>query len=80
MDLLWFVLVGALSGWIANRIMKRGEKGFLRNMLLGIAGSIVGGFVFGLLGIHTDPDLLGKLITSLAGALLVIWLADKIQS
>jgi len=79
-NLIWFVIVGAISGWLANSIMKRGEKGFLRNMLLGVVGVIVGGNVFKLVGLSTEPNIFGMIITSVAGAVLVIWIVEKIRS
>lgn len=80
MNLIWFIVVGAVSGWLANSIMKRGESGFLRNMLLGIIGGVVGGYVFNILGLSTQPNLFGKILTSVAGAVLVIWIVDKIRN
>ena len=79
-SLIWFVIVGAISGWLANSIMKRGEKGFLRNMLLGVVGGIVGGSVFNVIGLSTKPNTFGMIITSVAGAVLVIWIVEKIRS
>ena len=52
--------------------MKRGEKRFLYNLLLGVVGGIVGGWVFGLLNITTGSGFVGSMITSLAGALPAI--------
>jgi uncharacterized membrane protein YeaQ/YmgE (transglycosylase-associated protein family) len=79
MGILWSVIIGALAGGLANSIMKRGQKGFLRNMILGIIGGVVGAWVFGLLGVQTNPNIIGKLVTSLAGALIVLWIAEKLD-
>ncbi len=43
------ILIGALTGWIAGKIMKL-HGGFIQNMVVGIIGSFVGGFIFQLLG------------------------------
>ena len=76
--LLW-LLFGAVVGWLAGAIMK--SKGsLLRNIILGIVGSIVGGFVassvlgFGSLGADFSFDIVNVLI-SIAGACLLILLA-----
>ena len=49
---IMMILVGALAGTLAARIMKGDSFGFVINAVLGIAGAIVGGFLFGLLGIE----------------------------
>ena len=48
---IFSLLVGALAGYIAGRIMGS-ETSTLRNIVLGILGSFVGEFLFGLIGIH----------------------------
>ena len=75
--LLW-LLFGAVVGWLAGAIMK--SKGsLLRNIILGIVGSIVGGFVasslgFGTLGGDFSFNIANVLI-SIGGACLLILLA-----
>ena len=51
------ILVGALAGTLAARIMKGDSFGFVVNALLGIAGGIVGGYLFDLLGINAGSGL-----------------------
>ena len=41
----WLVL-GALSGWLANKLMKNSSTGLIDNIITGIIGSFIGGFVF----------------------------------
>ena len=48
--LLIFVAIGAVAGWLAGNLM-RGGFGLLGNIVVGILGAVIGGFVFGLLGI-----------------------------
>ena len=70
-----FILIGALAGWLAGKIMRGGGFGFLVNCLLGIVGGIVGGWVLGLLGISWGGTL-GQIATSVIGAALVLWIAS----
>ena len=75
--LLW-LLFGALVGWIAGMIM--GSKNTLMwNIILGIIGSLVGGFVASLFGVGSfGADFsfnIYNIIISIAGACLVIYLA-----
>ena len=80
--LLW-LLFGALVGWIAGIIMKS-KSSLLGNIVFGIIGSFVGGFVatllgFGSLGGAFSFDVVNVLI-SIAGACLVIFLVGMLRS
>ena len=73
-----YIIIGALAGWLAGVIMKGGGSGLIRNLILGIVGSILGGWLLGLLGIHFAGEI-GQFITSVIGAIVVIWLASLIS-
>ena len=47
--LIIFLLIGAVAGWLAGRIMKGGGFGLLGNIVVGVIGSEIGGWVFALL-------------------------------
>ena len=53
--------------------MRGGGFGFIVNFLVGIVGAVIGGWVFGLLGISTNGGLVGSLVTALVGAILLLW-------
>ncbi|MBT3880111.1 MAG: GlsB/YeaQ/YmgE family stress response membrane protein [Candidatus Scalindua sp.] len=72
MNFILFLIIGAISGSIAGRVMKGRGFGFIGNLVVGIIGAFIGGFVFGLLGIATY-GLIGALISSLAGAIILLW-------
>lgn len=79
MSFLYFIIIGAIAGWLAGKIMKGGGFGLLMNMVLGIIGGVVGGWVFGLLGLSTDGGLIGSLLTSVAGAVLILYVGRLIK-
>lgn len=50
MGIITWIIVGAIAGWIASMIMgKNEEMGAIANIVVGIIGAIIGGFVLGLL-------------------------------
>ena len=49
-SLIIFLAIGAVAGWLAGLIMKGRGFGLLGNIIVGIIGAVVGGFLFGLLG------------------------------
>jgi len=44
------------------------------NIIVGIIGAVIGGWVFSLLGISTNIGLIGNFITALVGAVLLLWI------
>ena len=78
MELLIFLAIGAVAGWLAGTLMKGGGFGLLKNIIIGILGSIIGGFVFGLLGISWG-GLVGSIVTATAGAALLLFVLGKIK-
>ena len=65
------LLIGFLAGWIAERAMNR-HHGLLTNILVGIAGSFVGGTLAGLLNIQYF-GFLSNLIVAVVGAVVILW-------
>jgi uncharacterized membrane protein YeaQ/YmgE (transglycosylase-associated protein family) len=78
MEILIFLAIGAVAGWLAGTLMKGGGFGLLKNIVIGILGSIIGGFVFGLLGISWG-GLVGSIVTATAGAALLLFVLGKIK-
>jgi uncharacterized membrane protein YeaQ/YmgE (transglycosylase-associated protein family) len=77
-NLIIFLAVGALAGWLAGNIMKGRGFGLIGDIIVGIFGAVVGGFVFGLLGITTG-GLLGAIIMATIGAVLFLYLLSMIK-
>lgn len=71
------IIIGALAGWIAERIMKS-SMGLLANILLGIAGAIFGNWLFRILFSANPNNVVGQLIVAIIGACLLIWIARAI--
>jgi uncharacterized membrane protein YeaQ/YmgE (transglycosylase-associated protein family) len=74
MSIIYAVLVGALIGWIAGKLMKGGGFGFLINMIIGIVGGVVGNLVFDYPGIRIGTGFFADIITGVIGALLFLFL------
>jgi uncharacterized membrane protein YeaQ/YmgE (transglycosylase-associated protein family) len=77
-NLILFLVVGVVAGWMAGRIMKGGGFGLLGDMVVGVIGAFVGGWLFGFLGIATG-GILGLLITALVGALVLLYVIRLVK-
>ena len=78
MSFIWFLIIGAVAGWLAGLIMKGAGFGLLVNILVGCVGAVLGGWLFGLLG-FTSSGLIGSLITALVGAIVLLYILSLIK-
>jgi len=69
------LLIGFLAGYIAEKATNR-DHGLLTNILVGIAGSFVGGTLAGLLDFNFY-GFFGNLIVATVGAILILWVFGK---
>ncbi|MCU7851382.1 MAG: GlsB/YeaQ/YmgE family stress response membrane protein [Candidatus Thiodiazotropha sp. (ex Monitilora ramsayi)] len=77
-SLLIFLAIGAVAGWLAGNLMRGGGFGLLVNIIVGIIGAVVGGWVFGMLGISVN-GLIGSLITAVVGAALLLFIVGLLK-
>jgi len=66
------VLIGAIAGWLAGVILKGKGMGFIINAVVGIVGAFVGNYLFTLIGFSVGSGLIGAIITSTAGAVVLL--------
>lgn len=76
----WLIL-GALSGWIASMIMKKdSEMGAFANIIVGIVGAFIGGFVFNLIGASGVTGFnIWSVIVAVIGACILLLIVNKIK-
>ena len=75
---IW-VVTGVLAGYLAGFLMKGRDYGLTGNLILGLGGSLVGGWVMALLGFNAPGDLLRHGLVSLLGAMLVLGVARRLR-
>ncbi len=81
MDIIYSLIIGAVSGWLAGQIMKGGGFGLLWNIILGIVGSFVGGWLFGLLNVslNVGSATVNTIIQSVIGAVVLLFVAGLLR-
>jgi uncharacterized membrane protein YeaQ/YmgE (transglycosylase-associated protein family) len=79
MYVIWEILIGILAGYLAGRIMRGRGYGILIDLLLGIVGSILGGMIFGALGLYSS-GLIGQLVIATAGAVLLLYIVRRLRA
>lgn len=79
MWLLWVIIVGLIAGWAAGKIMGGGGYGTVMDIVLGIAGGIVGGFLLNLVGLYNSGGLISSIVVAIVGAVFLIWISRMIK-
>jgi len=77
-NLIYWIVVGLIAGWAAGKIMKGGGYGTVMDIVLGIVGAVVGGWLLGMLGISAG-GLIGTILVAIVGAVFLIWLSRMIK-
>lgn len=76
MQFLWFLIIGAVAGWLAGLAMKGRGFGLLGNLVVGILGAILGGWLF---GAYIGGGLIGSLVVAFLGAVILLLLIGLIK-
>lgn len=71
--LIWWIIVGLIAGWAAGKIMKGGGYGVIADIILGVLGAVIGGWVVGLLGFG-GGGLIWSILVAILGAVILIWI------
>src|SRR5436305_15031177 len=75
-----YIIIGGIAGWIAGKIVKGGGSGILMNIVIGIVGALIGGF---LLSFFVDTGSGGwwfTLFTAILGSVVLLWIVGMVVS
>ena len=67
--LILFLMIGMVAGWLASQIMGSGGLGPVGDVVVGVIGAFIGGWLFALAGVAVE-GLVGKFITAVIGAIV----------
>jgi uncharacterized membrane protein YeaQ/YmgE (transglycosylase-associated protein family) len=80
MGIIAWIVVGIVAGWLAEQLTGR-EDSLIANLVIGIIGALVGGFLFGrLLGLQYNEGLnLATIAIATAGAIVFLWIFGMVR-
>jgi uncharacterized membrane protein YeaQ/YmgE (transglycosylase-associated protein family) len=80
MGVISWIILGLIAGFIASKILDRTGSGLILDLVLGMIGAAVGGFIFsGLFGMSGVTGLnIWSIIVSVIGAIVVLWVYEKL--
>ncbi len=70
-SLLYWVIIGLVAGFLASRVM-RGGYGLVGDIIIGIVGAVLGGFLLNLFGIGASGGIIVSIIVAFIGACILI--------
>lgn len=80
MNLIIWLVVGGILGWLASIVMKRdAQQGIVLNVIVGIIGAVLGGWLFGGATINQSNFSLGGLLVSFIGAVVLLAIVNLIR-
>ncbi|MDD5080358.1 MAG: GlsB/YeaQ/YmgE family stress response membrane protein [Candidatus Omnitrophica bacterium] len=74
---VWFLLIGAVIGWLAGLIVRGRGFGLLGDIVVGIVGAMLGGWIARAMGLYTSSSI-GAFLVALAGAVILVGLTRLI--
>mgnify|MGYP000510101631 FL=1 len=79
MGIIGWIIFGALVGWVASILMHTRRRGLIRNIVVGLLGSFLGGWIASFFGIGTITGFsIESFAIALGGAVLLIWLFKRL--
>ena len=69
--LIWLV-IGAIAGWLAGQLVRGGGYGLIGDILVDIVGSVIAGYLLPLIGIHLGAGFVRSVINAVIGACLLL--------
>lgn len=77
-NLVIFLGIGLLAGWVASQLIKGRSLGILWNLIIGVIGSYLGYFLAGILGLGSG-NLFGQIAIAIGGSLVLLILIGFIK-
>ncbi|MGE3246210.1 MAG: GlsB/YeaQ/YmgE family stress response membrane protein [Beijerinckiaceae bacterium] len=77
--LLIFLLVGGVAGWLASLIVRGGGMGLIGNIIVGVIGAFIAGWLFPRFGLRIGGPVVGAILHATLGAVILLFLIRLIK-
>jgi uncharacterized membrane protein YeaQ/YmgE (transglycosylase-associated protein family) len=79
-SLIVLLIIGVIAGWLAGQIMKGGGFGLIGDIIIGIIGAVIGGWLWGALGLpDIGPWWVTSIISATIGACILLFIIRLIK-
>ena len=77
--ILAWILIGAIAGWLAGKLMKGAGYGVIGDIAIGVAGAFIGGWLAGVLRLNIGGGLIASIITATVGAVILLFVVRLVK-
>jgi len=77
-DLILFLVIGLVAGWLAGQVLKGKGFGLIGDLIVGVIGAFLGGWLFSLLDINLG-GIIGRLVIAFVGAVVFLYVLRIIK-
>jgi uncharacterized membrane protein YeaQ/YmgE (transglycosylase-associated protein family) len=74
-----YIIIGAIAGWIAGKLVKGGGSGILLNIVIGVVGALIGGFLLSFFLNTAAGGWWFTLFTAVLGSVILLWILSKVR-
>jgi uncharacterized membrane protein YeaQ/YmgE (transglycosylase-associated protein family) len=74
-----YIIIGAIAGWIAGKLVKGSGSGILMNIVIGIIGALIGGFLLSFWFDTAEGGWWFTLFTAILGSVILLWVVGLVQ-
>jgi uncharacterized membrane protein YeaQ/YmgE (transglycosylase-associated protein family) len=79
MNIIVWLIIGAIAGWIAGALVKGAGFGLIGDIVVGIVGAVIGGWLAGVLGFSLGSGFIASVITAVIGAVILLLIVRAIK-
>ncbi len=74
-----YIVIGALAGWIAGKLVRGSGDGLLMNIVIGVVGALIGGFLLSFFLNTAGGGWFFTLFTAILGSVILLWIVGKVR-
>jgi len=74
-----YIIIGGIAGWIASKIVKGGGSGIVMNIVIGIVGALIGGFLLSFFVNTAAGGWWFTLFTAILGSVILLWIVGMVR-
>jgi len=71
-EIVIWLAIGAIAGWLASQLIRGGGYGLIGDIVVGIIGAVIAGYLLPLVGIHLGAGFVRSVINAFIGACLLL--------
>ena len=75
-----YIIIGAIAGWIAGKLVDGGGQGILMNIVIGVIGALIGGFLLSFFLNTAGGGWWFTLFTAILGSVILLWLVGLVRN